>query len=464
MVYFLKNSINQSVVKKKFQAYLEIKKQYSNPKSGIFYDQQEVEDIRQQLNKGHCSGFAVLYSVFSHLDKLDWWFDLLDRLCDWDGESESLNKKVQLINQTEAKTLGELFEIAINYVRQTQAIEKFIRNYSDPKNPDGQPYKQSDLLNAQFALLEILESDDKLTRLKESQSFVFHGGSQVGINEYLFCQIIEDAKYSDIIYLGLSGPEVGHGCSVRFLEGNFYLYDSNYPDGDEIYTNLGKMYRTLKERYPNFKFSDIQLAMFPGERDLSLINHCYRNTLNFLVESSQNKIEAASKCLEEKLYINACDGHGNTALHYAVMHNNQQMATMLLDKGMDINARGDGKASALHEAVQWGRIEMASFLLEKKADINLLAGEDGTPLHTAIINENIEMVQLLLTQGADINAPNNERLTPLKFARLNNCPEEIVKLLLDHGASVEPNSSNYLFLKMKDFASSCYEAFTYGSG
>lgn len=56
----------------------------------------------------------------------------------------------------------------------------------------------------------------------------------------------------------------------------------------------------------------------------------------------------------------------------------------LLDKGVDVNATDGGGYTALHYAARNGRFDVCKYLLEKKADVNATTKAGmATPLHRA---------------------------------------------------------------------------------
>ncbi|TNF70057.1 MAG: ankyrin repeat domain-containing protein [Gammaproteobacteria bacterium] len=435
MVYKVKNRIDQAQINSKFIQYLEIKKTFFDPKGDVYYDKEDIDSFIEKEKPGLCGGYKTVYAVFAHLDKLSWWFDLLDHLSGWDGSEKSLNEKVQLIDQEQTRTLDELFEIAIDYIRFAQFVTDFLKDYGDQdlNNYESfKSYKQSDLLNAKKGLLEILSKDDKLITLKKSLQYNVNDIGKICINKSTFCEIIESGIDSNIITLGARRlrDNAFHGLTLRFHEGKYYLYDSNSPSGDQEYENLEDLYDALSEGYlSEFELNSIQFASFSDDTNFSLMRKTHKSTMDLLNYASINDMEGVKKALENIVHINASDNMG----------------------------------TALHHAVRCGNLEMAEILLNKGADINVLNEHFGTPLHFAVSQNNQEMVKFLLKKGADINIVNNEGLTPVQFATKNKQTDSIRSLIHHGGASYKLTNPNHLFVLAGDVAASYHDKLTHGS-
>ena len=120
----------------------------------------------------------------------------------------------------------------------------------------------------------------------------------------------------------------------------------------------------------------------------------------------------------------------------AVKRQDGQMARALLKQGIDVNAtQGDG-ASALHWAVYRDDLAMADLLLRAGADVNAANDLGATLLALACANANGAMVERLLAAGANPNTPvTPSGETPLMTAARSGSVDA-VKALLAYGASV----------------------------
>ena len=135
--------------------------------------------------------------------------------------------------------------------------------------------------------------------------------------------------------------------------------------------------------------------------------------------------------------VNAAQGDGMTALHWAAANNDVDLAAMLLYAGANVRATTRlGGYTPLHLASQAGHAEVSGTLLGNGAAVNAATSTGATPLMLAAAAGKVEPVKLLLDRGADVNAsdsPNGE--TALMFASSLD-RADVVKLLLSRGADV----------------------------
>lgn len=142
---------------------------------------------------------------------------------------------------------------------------------------------------------------------------------------------------------------------------------------------------------------------------------------------------------EQDIDVNAAQGDGTTALHWAVYWNNAQLVKELLAKGADAQAATRLGATPLYLAAVNGNAELIKLLLDAGADAKatVLQNEE-TPLMFAARAGNLDAVKVLIDAGADIDAKDAYRgATPLLFAAEQN-NAAVVDLLIDRGAN--PNA------------------------
>ena len=129
---------------------------------------------------------------------------------------------------------------------------------------------------------------------------------------------------------------------------------------------------------------------------------------------------------------------GDARIADAAMERDHAAVQLLLKQKADVNAaQGDG-TTALHWAAYNDDLEMMQWLIQAGADLSATTRLGAmTPLVIAATNGNAATVQQLLKAGADANAANSNGTTPLMMAAAAGKPEAI-KLLLDAGA--DPNA------------------------
>ncbi|MCY3545517.1 MAG: ankyrin repeat domain-containing protein [Gemmatimonadetes bacterium] len=137
--------------------------------------------------------------------------------------------------------------------------------------------------------------------------------------------------------------------------------------------------------------------------------------------------------------VNAAQGDGMTALHWAASNRDPGLAHMLLEAGADIGAGTRiGRYTPLHVAAQAGAGEVVELLLGAGADPDapITVGGAARPLHLAAAAGSERGVRALAAAGADVNAAEESwAQTPLIFAASKGRTEVVAALL---GAGADP--------------------------
>jgi len=130
--------------------------------------------------------------------------------------------------------------------------------------------------------------------------------------------------------------------------------------------------------------------------------------------------------------VNAAQGDGMSALHWAAERGDMALMEVLLYAGAELEASTRiGHYRPLHIAARNGNLEVVIRLIEAGADINSVTDPSGsTPLHLAALSGNGSVVRELVNAGADIDSREAEwQQTPLIFAASWNRLEAVVALL-----------------------------------
>ncbi|CAB0035384.1 unnamed protein product, partial [Trichogramma brassicae] len=147
--------------------------------------------------------------------------------------------------------------------------------------------------------------------------------------------------------------------------------------------------------------------------------------------------------LNREVEVGARDGWGQTALHCAVLHDNEAAIEFLVRRrGVDANSvNGQGK-TPLHLAVAGSHNELLEWLLRNGADPNLGDEEGSTPLHCICLQAGQGGVDsakefFKICEEADrlvlVDAKDTKGRTPLQLAVLN-LSLDLVEYLLARGA------------------------------
>jgi ankyrin repeat protein len=182
---------------------------------------------------------------------------------------------------------------------------------------------------------------------------------------------------------------------------------------------------------------------------------------------SKNSARIAT-LLEQKANVNAPQGDGMTALHWATYHDdldtvkrlvaagadikvanrygvtplslactngNSDIVELLLVSGADANTTLPGGETVLMTASRTGRLGPVKALLARKADVNARERKGQSALMWAAADGHLDVVDALLKAGADFRTPLPSGFTPFFFAvREGRSP--VVFRLLEAGVKV----------------------------
>jgi ankyrin repeat protein len=153
-------------------------------------------------------------------------------------------------------------------------------------------------------------------------------------------------------------------------------------------------------------------------------------------------VAAVRTLLQQKADVNAAEGDGATALHWASYRDQGEIADLLIRAGARVNAANDLGATPLWLAAQNGSAAMTRRLLQAGADPNqaLLAGE--TPLMVASRAGAAEVADLLAAKGADLDRRATRGQTALMWAVAQKHPA-VVKVLIARGADIHARSDEW---------------------
>ncbi len=141
--------------------------------------------------------------------------------------------------------------------------------------------------------------------------------------------------------------------------------------------------------------------------------------------------------IQQKADVNAPQGDGATALHWAAENGDVEMVKMLLAAGANVNAATrDGAITPLLMAAQSGEASVVEALLAGGASANSAKSNGTTALMMAAASGDAASVKALLDHGAAIDAREKvHEQTALMFAAALD-RVEVVKLLAQRGADV----------------------------
>ena len=147
---------------------------------------------------------------------------------------------------------------------------------------------------------------------------------------------------------------------------------------------------------------------------------------------------ALRSLLTQGVDVNAAQGDGMTALHWAAYKVDVETAEILLYAGANVRAATRINAmTPLILAAQTGSAAMIEALLENGADPNLAMTTGTTPLMLAAAAGIADAVTTLIEAGAEVDATENAQgQTALMFAASFN-RDDAIKVLMENGADVK---------------------------
>jgi len=148
--------------------------------------------------------------------------------------------------------------------------------------------------------------------------------------------------------------------------------------------------------------------------------------------------DACRTLLAEGADVNAPQGDGSTALHWAAHRADAELTRMLIEAGAEIGMTTRvGELSPLFMAAKNGSAEIVSLLLDAGASPTATNSNGTTPLMLGAASGSIDTVDVLLERGAEVDAADstNEQ-TALMFASALG-RVEVVRRLAKTGAKLD---------------------------
>jgi ankyrin repeat protein len=154
-------------------------------------------------------------------------------------------------------------------------------------------------------------------------------------------------------------------------------------------------------------------------------------------------VQAVRDLVKERVDVNAPQGDGTTALHWAARVDDLAIADVLIRAGARAAVANDNGVTPLHLACGNRSQTMVDRLLSAGADANAAMQNGETVLMTCARAGKAEAVHALLTHGARVNASEMaHQQTALMWAAAESHPD-VVGLLIEAGADLRARSKIY---------------------
>ncbi len=177
-----------------------------------------------------------------------------------------------------------------------------------------------------------------------------------------------------------------------------------------------------------------------------------------VADAAMNGDKAAVKALlKSAADVNAAQGDGMTALHWAAMSGDLELAQMLVFAGANVRATTRlGTYTPLFLASQQGHAPVIQALLQAGSDLKAGTPNGTSPLMVAAASGKVDAVKALLDAGGDVNAKDGVRAqTPLMYAAAAN-RADVITLLAAKGGDLKATS------KVSDLANLSREGLGFG--
>jgi ankyrin repeat protein len=163
-----------------------------------------------------------------------------------------------------------------------------------------------------------------------------------------------------------------------------------------------------------------------------------------LIQAIRNKdVQSVRTLVRQRIDVNAPQGDGSTALHWAARVDDLTIADVLIRAGAHANVANDDGATPLHLACLNRSAGMVDRLLGAGADANAAMLNGETVLMTCARSGNATTVKALLVHGAKVNAKETGHdQTALMWAAAQSHPDA-VQLLVEAGADIRARSKIY---------------------
>ncbi len=151
---------------------------------------------------------------------------------------------------------------------------------------------------------------------------------------------------------------------------------------------------------------------------------------------------AVNALLDRGADVNAAEGDGTTALHFAAQLDDLAVVERLLEAGASPAAANRFAVTPLELAANNGNADIVVCLLAAGADANARSREGHTPLMSAALNGRVAAIDALLARGAEIDAAENYRGQTALMLAAGEGNTDAVRALLAAGANIKAQSKS----------------------
>ncbi|MCU0661982.1 MAG: ankyrin repeat domain-containing protein, partial [Myxococcota bacterium] len=157
-------------------------------------------------------------------------------------------------------------------------------------------------------------------------------------------------------------------------------------------------------------------------------------------------LQGVKESLKERADINQRGIHGDPCLVRAVKFCGTELVKTLLESGPDLEMTDQAQNTALHWSIIKNRNDVFNLLLRSGANINALNDEGENGLMIAAGFNNLDALNFFLRKGFNPALRNKSGKDALEMA-ISLGQEKTARLLMENGAVLKPDEAFGLFLK-----------------
>ncbi|MEE2637567.1 MAG: ankyrin repeat domain-containing protein [Acidobacteriota bacterium] len=165
------------------------------------------------------------------------------------------------------------------------------------------------------------------------------------------------------------------------------------------------------------------------------------DTTDIIERVKTGELDALRSLIEMGADVDATQGDGATAMHWAAHRNDHVAADLLITAGAHVGIANELGATPLWLAALNGSTPMVRRLLDAGANPNAALKMGEQPLMTAARSGAAGVVELLLEHGADIQARERERGQTALMWAVAQRQTEVVRILIAAGADLRARSN-----------------------
>ena len=155
---------------------------------------------------------------------------------------------------------------------------------------------------------------------------------------------------------------------------------------------------------------------------------------------SESAESAVTELLQAGADVNAAEPDGTTALHWAIQHDDQDVAQALIAAGAAVDTANRYGITPLALAATNGSAPMVNALLKAGAAPDVASPGGDTPLMLAARTGRVDVVGLLLAAGADVDATEQWKGQNALMWAAAEGHAEVITALAAAGSSVETHA------------------------